>query len=127
MKDDTNKSELIKRPAQKNSQDMQKATMLKALQASLGVVTTAAKKIGIGRTTHYDWMHADPDYANAVTDLDNVVIDFAESQLHKQINDGSVAATIFLLKTKGKNRGYVERQEITGMGGSKLDIQVEVL
>ena len=39
-------------------------------------------------------------------------LDFAESQLHKQINDGSTTATIFLLKTKGKDRGYVEKQQI---------------
>ena len=42
----------------------------------------------------------------------NIVLDFAESQLHKQILDGSTTATIFLLKTKGKSRGYIERQEI---------------
>ena len=35
-----------------------------------------------------------------------------ESHLHKLIRDGNPAATIFFLKTKGKNRGYVERQEI---------------
>jgi hypothetical protein len=40
-----------------------------------------------------------------------MTIDFAESQLHKQIKEGSTAATIFFLKTKGKQRGYVERIE----------------
>jgi hypothetical protein len=39
-------------------------------------------------------------------------LDFAESQLYKQIKDGSTTATIFYLKTKGKQRGYVERQQI---------------
>jgi len=40
------------------------------------------------------------------------VLDFAEHHLHKLISQGNPAATIFLLKTKGKGRGYVERQEI---------------
>jgi hypothetical protein len=35
----------------------------------------------------------------------------AESQLHKQMKDGSTSATIFYLKTKGRKRGYIERQE----------------
>jgi hypothetical protein len=44
--------------------------------------------------------------------LENVTLDFAESQLHKQVKEGNTTATIFLLKTKGKKRGYIERQEI---------------
>ena len=41
-----------------------------------------------------------------------MALDFAESQLHKQIQNGEVSSTIFYLKTKGKKRGYIERQEI---------------
>ena len=37
----------------------------------------------------------DPEFAKKVTDLQNVVLDFAESQLHKQISDGNTSATIF--------------------------------
>ena len=48
----------------------------------------------------------------ACDDLKDVTLDFAESQLHKQIKEGNTTATIFLLKTLGKKRGYVERQEI---------------
>ena len=47
-------------------------------------------------------------------------MDYAESQLHKQIGEGSTSATIFYLKTKGKSRGYIERQEITGADGDNL-------
>ncbi len=40
------------------------------------------------------------------------VLDFAESNLKKLEKEGNPAATIFFLKTKGKKRGYIERQEI---------------
>ena len=89
-----------------------KKGMIKALEQSLGVVTTAAKIAGIDRSTHYEWLKTDEDYNQKVIDLENVTLDFAESQLHKQVKEGNTTATIFLLKTKGKKRGYIERQEI---------------
>jgi len=89
-----------------------KKAMLAALEKSLGVVTTAANNVGITRKTHYDWLRNDEQYAQQVQALEDMVLDFAESQLHKQVNEGNTTATIFLLKTKGKKRGYVERQEI---------------
>ena len=92
--------------------EQQKKQMLEALERSLGIVTTACNAAGIGRTTHYRWMKDDPEYKQAVKDIDNRTLDFAESHLHKLIKEGNPAATIFFLKTKGKARGYVERQEI---------------
>ncbi len=96
---------------------LKKEAMVKALEQSLGVVTTACKQIGIDRTTHYRWYNEDQEYKQICDDLKNVTLDFAESQLHKQISANSTAATIFYLKTKGKKRGFVERQEIQ-MDGS---------
>jgi len=103
-----------------------KIAMLNALEKSLGVVTTAAKNVGIHRQTHYDWMNKDKEYKKAVQELNEVALDFAESQLHKQMKDGNTSATIFYLKTKGKKRGYIERQEIRGAEGEKL-FQIEIL
>lgn len=89
-----------------------KKAMVAALEKSLGVVSTACKAVDISRQTHYRWMREDEEYKTAVEELSEVAVDFAESHLHKLIRDGNPAATIFFLKTKGKNRGYVERQEI---------------
>jgi len=99
--------------------DTLKKRMLEALEKSLGVVTTAAKIAGIERKTHYRWIQKDSDSKEAVDNVSNVVLDFAESQLHHQIKNGNTAATIFLLKTIGKKRGYIERQEIKHEGGIK--------
>jgi len=88
-----------------------KERLLEALEKSLGVVTTACKKVSVDRSTFYKYLNEDEDFANAVKELDNVALDFAESQLHKQIQDGVPTSTIFYLKTKGKKRGYIERQE----------------
>lgn len=95
-----------------NSGALKKAALLDALEKSLGVVTTACKAVGVGRTQFYEYMKTDEQFAEAVRDMDEVVLDFAESQLHKQIKENSTAATIFFLKTKGKKRGYIETQEL---------------
>lgn len=99
-----------------------KRQMLVALEQNLCVVSTAAREVGITRKTHYDWMKKDSRYKAEVEDLENVTLDFAESELHRQIKDGNTTATIFLLKTKGKKRGYIEKQitEVQGDIKSRL-------
>jgi hypothetical protein len=91
---------------------LNKKRMLDALEKSLGIVTTAAKATDIPRSVHYEWMQKDQQYREAVEALADMTLDFAESQLHRQIKDGNTTATIFYLKTKGKKRGYVERTEV---------------
>lgn len=88
-----------------------KKQLIIALEKSLGVVTTACKQVDVSRSTFYNYLRNDPEFKKAVDDIENISLDFAESQLHKQIKDGSTTATIFYLKTKGKHRGYVERTE----------------
>lgn len=108
-----------------NKTEQHKKAVIEALEQSLGVITSACKKVGVGRTTFYGWMKDDPDFADKVRSIEDIALDFAESQLHKQIKDGSTAATIFYLKTKGKKRGYIERTEtdIT-TGGEKVNIPI---
>ena len=102
--------------------------MLEALEKSLGVVTTAAKSVGIDRSTHYKWLESDAEYKAAVEALADVALDFAESQLHKQIQNGEVSSTIFYLKTKGKRRGYIERSEMdmNHTGDLKFDVTLKL-
>jgi len=109
--------------SEQNRTVQQKKLMIEALEKSLGVVTTACKTSGIPRTTHYRWMNEDAEYAASVNDLENLTLDFAESALHRQIKEGNTTATIFFLKTKGKKRGYIERQELTGAEGKPLSGQ----
>ena len=106
------------------SSDIQKRAMLEALEKSLGIVTTACKQVGIARSTHYEWYSTDKEYKAAVDGIADIALDFAESKLHKSIESGSDTATIFYLKTKGKKRGYVERQEIQHEG-AKISLHIE--
>ena len=88
-----------------------KKAMIEALEQSLGIVTTACKKVGISRRTFYDWMAKDEDFKTEVEDIQDIALDFVESQLFKNIKEGKTSEMIFYLKTKGKKRGYIERTE----------------
>jgi predicted DNA-binding transcriptional regulator AlpA len=94
------------------TEHIKKKAIIEALIKSLGVVSTACKIVGIGRTTFYDWLKDDKDFKKEVEDIQNVALDFAESELFKQIQNGNTSATIFYLKTKGKKRGYYEKQQL---------------
>jgi hypothetical protein len=110
---------------------IKKDAMIQALTKSLGNVSEAALAVGMCRETHYAWLKDDAEYSAAVASLKNVALDFAESQLKKLMegaerqaltHDGEIvtikdapntSAIIFYLKTQGKQRGYIERQELS--------------
>lgn len=78
--------------------------------------------VGIDRRTHYEWMSSDEVYAERVVDVNNMTLDFAETALYKQIRDGNVASTIFLLKTRGRDRGYIEKHDVVSSDRSMSPI-----
>lgn len=100
--------------------DILKKGMIEALEKSLGIVTTACKNVGISRETHYRWLKEDKAYKKACKEMENVALDFAESQLHKQIAKGNPLSTIFYLKCKAKKRGYIEQQDVKITGNMKF-------
>lgn len=108
-------------------QHIKKEQYLEALEKAMGIVSQAAKKVGIDRTTPYRWMKEDDDFAKRCQEIQNVVLDFAETKLYSLVGEGHPAATIFLLKTKGKHRGYVERHEVSGIDGKELEVKIEVI
>jgi hypothetical protein len=68
-------------------------------------------------------MESDEQFKKDVEDISSMAIDICEAELWKLIKEGNSTAIIFFLKTKGKVRGYVERQELTGSDGSPVVFQ----
>jgi hypothetical protein len=97
--------------------------VVKAIENSRGFVTTIAKNLGCSRVHVYRLIDK---YATAKEALENEregVKDFAEGKLIQQIDAGNITAIIFYLKCQGKDRGYVERTEITGADGAPLKVE----
>jgi hypothetical protein len=91
------------------SEQLKKENLLKALEKSLGIVSTACVSIGISRTTYYKYYNEDKEFKQSVDSIGDIALDCAESQLFELIKEKNVTAIIFYLKTKGKKRGYVEK------------------
>jgi hypothetical protein len=89
-----------------------------------GLLTKAANKAGVSYRTVNRYVHDFPSVAEAWQEAKEAMLDFAESKLYEKINHGDTACIIFYLKTQGKNRGYVERQEFAGKDGKPVEIKV---
>ena len=94
------------------SEQLKKESLLKALEKSLGIVSTACEALGISRTTYYKYYNEDKEFKHSVDSISDITLDCAESQLFELIKEKNVTAIIFYLKTKGKKRGYIEKQEV---------------
>jgi len=105
------------------SEQLKKEQLLEALVKSLGIVSTACLNVGMSRTTYYKYYNEDEQFKGQVNDISDIAIDFAESKLFDLIKEGNITAVIFYLKTKGKKRGYIERQEIEIDGDLNLTVE----
>ena len=70
--------------------DILKRNLLEALEKSLGVVTTACKIVDCNRSTFYKYYNNDQDFKSSVDELQNLTLDFAESQLHQQSREHTI-------------------------------------
>ena len=88
-----------------------KGKFLKAFENSDCNVAESCRRIKISRQTFYRWRE-DEDFKQSCLDIEEGLIDNAESKLQELINSKNPIAILFYLKTKGKSRGYIEKQEV---------------
>ena len=91
---------------------IKKKMLIESLENSLGIVSTACNKANISRSSFYKWYKEDEDFRKKVDEIDNVKLDFVESQLFKNIQKEKERSIIFYLQHKGHKRGYIQQQNI---------------
>ena len=97
--------------------------MLEAVKKNGGAVYLAARELGCAPNTIYNRMERVPSIKQAVEDARGEVVDYAEQKLRLAILNGEPWAIAMALKTIGKSRGYVERQEVTGADGGAVTVR----
>lgn len=98
--------------------------MIDELTRTKGMVYVTAESLGCTPQTVYNYVKEYPAVAAAKELAEGRVIDLAELGLYKAILNNEPWALQFMLKTKGKVRGYVDRTELTGAEGGAVTIKV---
>ena len=89
-------------------------------------ISNACAGAKVGRRTYYEWMDADPEFNQAVKDVEESLKDDTEGWLIDACKKGNVAAIIYRCKTKCRDRGYDEHQQI-GIIQPIQDVELEGL
>tara|TARA_R110000868_G_scaffold28442_1_gene106645 strand:- start:516 stop:983 length:468 start_codon:yes stop_codon:yes gene_type:complete len=110
----------LTKPNTKKELSLKQLAMVESMEKNLGIVTTSCRQVGIARVTHYEWLKTNKEYRKEIKDIENVALDFAESNLHKQIAKGNPLSTMFYLKCKGKKRGFIEQNIVELKGNMKF-------
>ena len=87
---------------------------LKAMGKTYGNITQSCIIANIDRTLPYRWEKEDEEFKEKFRGQEwgDMFLDMIENKLAKLAEEENPTILIFLAKTKGKKRGYIERQEV---------------
>lgn len=81
-----------------------------------GDVAQTCNDIGISRYMWRKWIDEDEEFAQSCIDAGESLLDMAEGKLIENVRKGMSKDIQFLLKTKGRARGYGEKVEVEHTG-----------
>lgn len=115
---------LLKQVEDADAED-KKTKLIRLYEKHFGNITLACKEAKISRQLFYYYKKTDVNFENALNQikLDDLIVDLAEEALIRLIKKGNVAAILFVLKTKGKSRGY-SQDFIFEQSSNKIDFSV---
>jgi len=96
----------LKRPPRSKKPSL--SVIRAVFRATGGIVTSAADKMGVDDSTVNRWIREDPRVAELWQESRDRVVDLAESVLIKGLKNGNITCAIFVCKTIGHKRGWVE-------------------
>lgn len=108
-----------------------KEQVLEAIDNTQGLITKIQRKLMAITGEHWNWetamkyVHKWPETEAALKAETECVLDFAEQNVNKAIiEDHDLATSKWYLKMKGKERGYIETQEVLNHNEDPLRIDL---
>jgi hypothetical protein len=87
-----------------------KEKLLEACEKNMGLISYACAAAGLSRQTFYDYYRIDPEFKRRYDELEVRNTDMVELALMKKIQQGDTQAILFYLKTKGRKRGFMDKE-----------------
>jgi hypothetical protein len=103
-----------KKGLREETTELNKERFLKAFKQFKGIISYACDAANISRQSYYTYINEDEAFKKEVRDVLESQVDIAEGALLRSIARGNIAAIIFFLKTRGKERGYIETMDVKG-------------
>ena len=104
--------------------------MLEAIKGSQGLITKIQRKLDAMTGEHWNWetvdrwVHKWEACEAAVKAEKEAMLDLAENNIFKELVNGDSATSKWYLKMKGKDRGYIETQEVLNKNPDPLNINL---
>ena len=112
------------RKMEQNRTKINKERLLKALESSLGVITTALKATDLSRTNFYKWLKEDKEFAAKVKQIENIQKDFIKSKYYECVKDKVPSVVIHAAKTR---LGWNETNKVDlTSGNDKIKINIDL-
>ena len=109
---------------EQNRTKINKERLLKALESSLGVITTALKATDLSRTNFYKWLKEDEEFAKAVSEVQNIENEFIKSKYYECVKDKVPSVVIHAAKTR---LGWNETNKVDlTSGDEKIKINIDL-
>lgn len=100
--------------------------MIEAIRAERGMVTRVADRLSCTPNTVRNYVNEFPAVREALDEERERMTDLAESALYTAIANGEPWAVALYLRTQGRGRGYVERQEVAGVSDAPLTFTLQI-
>ena len=98
--------------------------VLSAVKGSASIISTVAKNLGCTWGTADKYIRMYPSCMEALSDECERVLDLAESKMIEHINKGDAQMIKYILSTKGKKRGYSEKQQVEHSGNVSAQFSI---
>ena len=105
--------------------------VLEAIKGTQGLISKIQKKLEAATGEHWNWetvekyVHKWEACEEAVKAEKEAMLDLAENNIFKALKQNDLATSKWYLRMKGKERGYIETQEVHNINADPLNVNLQ--